>query len=496
MSLPVSNVVRVTVLSALRGLADVNTSMLGLITDEAPIPNDFGDFRVYKDPLGVIADFGTDTETARLAEKVFGQTPNILTGNGALIVVPRDPAAAASAATILSASLVDFSQLTATDYNINLNIDGGGAGDLLIGEIDTTSIATITASLNSTAVSAAGATFSVSGELSSAKVTLVSDTAGATSSLVTTTAGTGTDLLSLLGIEGPAIGAASGVETIKDCIIRTVGFVPYFGLIYNEKMTDVALKETASLVQSLNLIQFVGSNLSADLTPTTGIFDIVKESGWKQTRCLYYSNSENDALDFAAGYASSGLSVNFSGVNTMLTMNLKEITGLVGDPVFSTTNGQTRYNECAAAGVDCYADYGVPGVASVGGNDYFDEVYIRLALKLQLQVAGFNLLKQTNTKITQTETGVDSLKSAYRRVLKKFVTNGSFAAGTWIGTVIFGDPENHRRNIEEFGYWMYSLPVNQQTATDRDARIAPVVQIACKASGAIHSSDVTVYIER
>ena len=36
-SLDISNVIVVTLLSALRGLSDVNTSILALITSEAPI---------------------------------------------------------------------------------------------------------------------------------------------------------------------------------------------------------------------------------------------------------------------------------------------------------------------------------------------------------------------------------------------------------------------------------------------------------------------------
>lgn len=494
MSLSVSNIIRVTILSALRGLAEINTSMLGLITDEAPIPGDFGNYRAYKDPNGIADDFGSNSETYRLAVKVFSQKPNILTGGGSLLVIPRLQSAPATQATLIGSSLVDFSQLTADDYAINLNVDGGGAADLAIGELDLTDLSTIESSLNSTAVQAAGATFTLSGEISAAKVTLKSDSTGATSSLtISTLVGSGTDIATLLGLSGSSTGAAAGLETIKDCILRTVNFIPYFGLIYNEKMSDANLTEVANLVQALDILQFVGSNLQADIA---GIFTTILNSGLTQTRCLYYSNSENDSLDFAAGYASRGLSVNFSGTNTMLTMHLKEITGLVSDPVFSTTSAQTRYDELKAAGVDCYADFGVPGVACFGLNKYFDEIYIELAFKLQIRVSGFNFLKQDPFKIPQTEKGVTGLKGAYRKICQKFVTNGSFAPGTWIGSTFFGDPEDHVRNIEEFGYWIYSLPVSQQSANDRGARIAPSVQIACKSAGAIHSSDVLVYIER
>ena len=76
------------------------------------------------------------------------------------------------------------------------------------------------------------------------------------------------------------------------------------------------------------------------------------------------------------------------------------------------------------------------------------------------------------------------------------VNNGIVAPGTWNGAIPFGNPDDFKRNIEERGYYIYSLPISQQSQTDREARKAPVVQIALKFAGAIHSSEVIVNIER
>lgn len=493
MSLSIKNVVRVSVVSALRGLPNVNTSMLGFITDEVPIPADYGTFRAYKDAIGPANDFGSNSETARLAQKVFSQQQNILNGSGSLLIIPRVQSAPASRATIQGRFIVDFSQLTATDYNINLNVDGAGAGDLAIGEIDRTSIATIQASLNSTAVDTAGAEFIVSGEISKATVQLRSKTTGSTSSVIVGVSATGTDIAPLLGVDGEtATGADAGLERIKDAILRTVSSIPYFGLVYNEKMTDADLTETASLVQSLSIVQIVGSNLAADIT---GIFTTLKDSGYTKTRMLYYSNSESEALDLCAGYASLYLSVNTSGSRTALTMHLKEITGVLPDPIYSETVGQTRYDECKEAGVDTYGDYKVPGMTSFKANEYADLVFFKLAVGLDLQIAGFNFLKQNPTKTPQTEDGMAGMETSFRKVCEKYVTNGYVAPGAWNSSVYFGKPQDHIRNIAEFGYWLYSLPINQQSQADREDRIAPLSQIAFKTSGAIHSADISVFVE-
>ena len=51
------------------------------------------------------------------------------------------------------------------------------------------------------------------------------------------------------------------------------------------------------------------------------------------------------------------------------------------------------------------------------------------------------------------------------------------------------------RNIEEFGFYIYHMPVAEQSQTDRQARKAPVYQIAGKEAGAVHKANILIYIE-
>jgi hypothetical protein len=488
MSLDIGNVVRVSVSGPERGLANINTSALAIITDEAPIPGDFGVSRTYLNPDGVAEDFGTSSETFRLALAVFNQKLNILTGKGFLVVIPRLQSAPAAAAVIIGTGPVNLLALTAADYNLNVDVDGGGAADVLIGPVDTTSLATAEASLNSTAITSAGLEFVLSGELSAALITLQTLATGVAKTIVIDAAGTGTDIAPPLGLEGSATGADAGVERAKDAILRTKGSVNYFGIVYNEKMADAVLTELTATVQSLDKFQAVGSNLTADIA---GVFTTIANSGYTKTRCMIYTNSENDSLDFAAGYMSRLMSIDFNSTGTSLTMNLKDFIGLVGDSGMT----QTLLDAAQKAGVDFIADFGIPKIYTSGANLFSDQVYTRLALKVDLQIAGFNYLAQTTTKIPQTETGMDGLKGTYRSVMKRYVGVGVFAPGEWTGSTRFGNPADHDRNIEEFGFFIYSLPVSQQAQSVRTARVAPAVQIAGKESGALHSSDVVVLVE-
>ncbi len=133
-------------------------------------------------------------------------------------------------------------------------------------------------------------------------------------------------------------------------------------------------------------------------------------------------------------------------------------------------------------------------IYSTVGNDYFDNQYSNLALKFALEVAGFNYLAQTATKVPQTEPGMNGLKAAYIGICNQFVNNGELAPNTWGSSETFGDPQTFLNNILSNGYYVYSAPIALQTQAARTARQAPLVQIACKRAGALQTSNVLVFI--
>ena len=123
--LSISNFIQVTLLSALRGLADVNTSALAFFADEVPIASNFGAYGIYTGPDAVADDWGSTSDAYRIAVMVFSQTPNIMSAGGYLVIIPRLASAPASAATILGTKPIDLTSLTASDYKIILRQRGG-----------------------------------------------------------------------------------------------------------------------------------------------------------------------------------------------------------------------------------------------------------------------------------------------------------------------------------------------------------------------------------
>lgn len=280
-------------------------------------------------------------------------------------------------------------------------------------------------------------------------------------------------------------------ETLGAAVSRTSDLVQYFGLMSTVIESQADMLAAAAIVQPLNKIAFFVQRASASIE-VGGSLDLLTTGGFTQSRGLYYgADTDTEALVMQASYAGRALSVNFSGSNTTATMHLKDLTGVQPDPNMT----QTRLNKAIAAGADTYPSLqGVPKVFCSGANSYFDQVYNLRWFVGALQVAGFNFLAQSSTKIPQTEAGMDGLKGAYRNVCEQAVTNQYSAPGQWNSPTTFGNQADLFANVSQRGYYIYSLPIALQSQVDREARKAPLIQIALKEAGAIQSSSVIIYV--
>ena len=283
----------------------------------------------------------------------------------------------------------------------------------------------------------------------------------------------------------------SGVtyESLDQAVIRATSLVGFYGIISTEYPTING--EMTAYATAIHALQKITALPSATLGDIAGAFTTIRAASEFKTRCLYYGGTALQARLFAAAFMSRLLSVDFSGSNTTITMHLKELVGIVPDESLT----DTILTDCEAAGVDVYGDFAGQGcVFTSGANLYVDQVYNMTWLKTQLQVNGFNVLRNTNGKVPQTEPGMNVLIAAYVKALAQAVQNGYVAPGTWDSTEVFGNPTDFAQNINQRGFYMFHEPISAQSTQDRLDRKAPLIQIAAKESGALHSSSVIVSI--
>lgn len=493
MSIDIVNFINVSITGVPQGLSDVNVNSVALFTKETP--SNIDEYRIYTNASDVASDYGTSSNTSAMANAVFSQSPNILTGKGRLVIIPLVNSVSATNGDWESANIsTNLSNLQGvSNGDITVTLDGT---DIDLEDLDFTGadsladVATILQrKLTDVVVTA-----------SSTALTFTSKKVGSTSAVVVKalSGGSGTDLSGATYFNtssGTATGGGNAQgETIVDAITRTEEQVSYIGMMTNLDMEDAVIKTLTTAVQAKNKILVHHFASTEDLEPTTGICSQIKDATETKSRCVFYSTSIASANLMKAAYVGRAFSVNFSGSATTQTMNLKALATITPDSAITST----IYNKAKVAGADLYGDVSsLPITVSFGANNFFDNVYNSLWLQFALEVAGFNYLKQTNTKAPQTENGMDGLKSAYGKVLDQAVNNQMIGVGlTWNSSETFGNPEDLRRNITDVGYYQYSLPIAQQSQTERDAREAPLVQMAVKLAGAIHSSNVIVTIEK
>jgi len=484
--LSINNIIRVSVQGAQKSIGVKNVNELALFTTETPNVSD--PVIIAIDPSTVAKAFGTDSLTAKMANNVFAQNMNLNSGRGYLAVIPLKDSTSATSAKFTTGTVGAITAFNlVTNGSLKLTVDGTATE---ISGLNFSACSTLKdiadVILNATKV----ATITVSG----GSLVFGSKKVGLTDSTIVVSSGTaGTDIsgstyLNIAGGETTA-GTDSSGETLSAAMARAKEFARFTGVISNLAMEDAAVATTSAYINSNDLIWIAPFSSVNDIA---GAITTIKDAGQKQTRCVLYTDGVQNAQLMAAAYAGRAFSTNFEGSSTSQTMQLKTLVNVLPDEGIT----QTNYTNALAAGADMYVSFeGDSAVACGKGNGYFDVVYENLALKFASQAALYNVLKTTGTKIPQTETGMSALRDAQGNVCLQFVRNGVLAPGTWNSAQTFGDPETFKQNIEDNGWYIYSTPIALQSQSERESRIAPLIQCACKRSGAIHEADLLILVE-
>lgn len=489
--LALTNVINIAIATPQPGVGAYNTSNVAIFSREAVSLPTFGTlgYKIYTSPVQVATDFGTGSNTYAMAVGIFSQQPNILLNGGYLVIIP----------------FLAVAQVAQQTITIPLSSGGlppaGGTFAFTFGGNSTAAINPTTvvtsAALQTIVQAATGMTaFTVSnvvlyssGALNSFTIKFVGTSGAQTLGTITSNSVVDSGSIAITPTNATTV-IGSAAETIDQAINRTAGLVQYFGIMSAEIPAQAVLLLAAAVVQSMNKIMLAVSFTAADVAPG-GMLDLLRTGGFTQTRGLFYDDVLASALVFMACFAGLGFSTVYNGSNTTQTMHLKTLSGVQPDPSLT----QTLLNQALIAGADTYPSLqGVSKVFCSGANDYFDNQANLQWFAGALQVAGFNYLATTNTKIPQTENGMDGLKGAYRAVCEQAVANQFLAPGSWTSSTMFGNVADLVKNISQRGYYIFSLPISQQLQAARAARQAPLVQMAIKYAGAIQSSSVIVYV--
>lgn len=487
--IPVSYTTSVNMSAAPRGLETRIVANVGLFSNEAAAFSD--EYRVYSSPAAVAEDFGSDSITYAMANAMYAQSPNLTSGRGSLYVIPYVATNATNGYVEtgdISQNVENFAKVT--NGELALTIDGK---EVVLKKLNFRGAKTLQDIANVLLAKQPDCYITVVEN----KIRFASKLLGAASTIaINTSVGADSDIAGSTYLNAGALSPTSGinavdVEELSEAVAR-VSEKFYFG-----QVLDTCLRENASVKENATNLASTEKNYF-EVTSSLDNIDVlgkeILEGGFRRTKLMAYSGTSKEAKAALAAAVSRALATNYTGSQTCLTMNLKELATISPDAGLNLT----YVTKAKTAGVDVYANQGGLGVyfSNKGAGGYIDDMTGSQAFTNDLQVTAFNYIRQVGTKVAQTEAGITGIKNACAKVCRQYVINNFLGTGlVWNGAEKFGDVEAFDRNITEHGFYVYSLPIAQQTQADREGRVCPLIQIAGKSAGAVHFININGTLE-
>lgn len=290
--------------------------------------------------------------------------------------------------------------------------------------------------------------------------------------------------------EGEGGSAESLVQAVNACLQYTNWYG--LGIADSETITDVDWLSVAQAIEASSLSRILAITTAAptvlDPASTTDLASKLKAASLSRTFVQYSTSTPYAALS-AFGRA---FTVNFNGSNTTLTLKFKQEPGVTYETL---TLNQASALDAKNCNVFVYYqnDTAIMQQGVMANGDFFDERHGLDWLQSYVQTNLYNLLYTSTSKIPQTDAGVTSLLANVEQSMAQSVTNGLCAAGIWNGGDI---GELSAGEMLTKGYYVYAQPLSAQAQSDREARKAPLIQVACKLAGAVHYADVQINVVR
>ena len=491
-----SNVVTAALLPEGKSVARDNMNVTCIMSSTEGVLSSANRYELYSSSAQVDSDFGSTSDEARFAQVYFAQKPNPVNVDGVLVMGfwrAADENVAATAGILTGEQITEATAIPVlqkvSDGSFDITIDGSTENITGLDFRTVTDFDGVVTLLNS-AISGATVT-EVDGSF-----IVTSDTTGATSTMTYASSGaSGTFVGGTLGLDVNSSstlvqGSASSVlsaESKVDGISAVKALVNFKGAMFIDDTTDQEAKDLATWGQANSVLQYDVFSTASNLTVSVSnpVWEI-KLAGQNYYRMMY-SKAGNRTM--AAAYMARMHTVLFTGTNTAITMNLKELNGVVAEDYT-----QTEIDGAQTVGLDIYTTFKetVPKLLTSGANDFTDNPYNLIAYIDACQTDAFNVLGNTATKIPQTTQGLNQLLDAMEKTSQSFVTAGVFAPGTWTSSDTFGNLDVFNRNIEEKGYYWYSIPLSEQIQSERAQRKTPILQNAVKNAGAFHKANILI----
>lgn len=461
MSLSITNVVDVSVLIAPKARALQSFGKLMFVTDETPTIQGLAFPQAYGDLEAVLADWAANSEVAASAKAFYGQgARNFMVMTASSVSTPA----------ILRGSSVELAEIQAIDAG-GFTITVSGVTQNVTG-LDFTSAA----SLNDVATILTGALTGCTATVVAGQVVITTSLSGAGASITVASASIdgAAEALRLDAASGAAVTAASVPQTPEEALISAADIDPsFYGIDVHKKWRDSdAIMAVAEYAQASRRICFLTTNDIGTLNPSNTACMAAQIKDKSMQRVLsHYSSKPNEYPSSAI--AGRAFLVNFEGINTTITLNLKVMKGVTVEKLRQSEQDAMIAKNCNAvvdiAGTYVYSD------SRMGDGTWFDAVHGVDWLQNRIETGIFNRMYTTTTKIPYTDTGVTIILHEIEQGLRQGVTNGLIAPGN-----------NAAGEYLPLGYRIEYIPTAQVSQADKSNRVYKGITFECVGAGAMH----------
>ena len=499
MALPANTIVTVNTAVASSGVVRREFGRGLLVTTASGLPGGgSGRVKVYADLAAFRADFGSSGAAHTEAAAWFGQSP-----------FPRNLVAVRWRQTDVDtvihggrASTVLATYTAVSDGSFRLGEEDFAALDLS----GDTSLAEVAAGLQTEirTGSTTGYSTAVVAWNSTARrfdVSFPDIDSGDPFHFTANSAGTGTDLSSIMALrvaDGATFGLGGDAEDIE-AALDAAAEAQDFSFV----LADSGVRATAGTTEDISAwaeggayIASLESNESGALTTNeaTSTAATVAAQGRGRTVLTYSGTAQGAGASIAARFSS----INFGGLNTVITGKFKRLPGVTADDLTSTQVAELRRKRVnqyvTVGGVPIYQE----GVTTAAGGWIDTRVWLDWFTDA-VRVAIYDLLVASPTRIPQTSRGLAALRSTVDAVCQEGVRNGGIAPGTVSAglrqSIITATGDGDFDGFLSAGYLIATGSFADQSQSDRADRQAPPVNVFLKGSGAIHFVEADLTFE-
>lgn len=496
MTIPVSSVVNVGITIGATFPARAGFGTLNIVTEETGVIGIAERIRAYSTIDGVTADWPSNSEVVAAATAYFGQQPKPTS----LKVSTRY--STAQAAQLRGGSVVDDATNLAifnaiSDGSFNITIDGATAEDITAmnfsGAADLDAVAAI---IQTTLQAVASGGFTAATCVhDGSRFFIESGTTGVTSTisfLIAVDPATGTNISSILQMqqgEGTKVdGIAAETITASLDAIQNVN-EDWYGFMFTKEVRDLvqingedAVDAAASWAEArIKVFGNTSNDLDVlDAVTTNDIASILKAANYRRTMTTFSSFPDQYPSASILGRA---FTVNFSNVNSTITLKFKQMPGITVED-FTQSQKAVADSKFANALIEVGAS-DMFAESFMADGVFFDEVHGVDWLQNAIQTNVFGYLLTRPNKVPYTNKGVAALEQQVINALDEGVRNGLLSPGETIdGTFL------------PLGYQTTTIPVEDISQSEVDARFYPGLSFIALGAGAIHGVRIDGIFER